>query len=171
MKKEWTSKPTFIDLFCGCGGFSLGMERAKFQCLAAIDFNPEAVKVFKANFAHVPHALERDLTKFMPQDLEQLIGAKQVDVIVGGPPCQGFSQARQVDGANHGPRMIDDPRRHLYQRFLAAKAPRAFALGPQGAAGFATGDWALGRALGFCQARHGSPCRRYAVDDDIVWKP
>lgn len=119
MKKEWTSKPTFIDLFCGCGGFSLGMERADFQCLAAIDFNPEAVKVFKANFAHVPHALERDLTKFMPQDLEQLIGAKQVDVIVGGPPCQGFSQARQVDGANHGPRMIDDPRRHLYQRFLA----------------------------------------------------
>ena len=119
MKREPTTKPTFIDLFSGCGGFSLGMERADFQCLAAIDFNPEAVKVFKANFAHVPHALERDLTKFMPQDLEQLIGTKQVDVIVGGPPCQGFSQARQVDGANHGPRMIDDPRRHLYQRFLA----------------------------------------------------
>jgi DNA (cytosine-5)-methyltransferase 1 len=119
LKREPTTKPTFIDLFSGCGGFSLGMERADFQCLAAIDFNPEAVKVFKANFAHVPHALERDLTKFMPQDLEQLIGTKQVDVIVGGPPCQGFSQARQVDGANHGPRMIDDPRRHLYQRFLA----------------------------------------------------
>jgi DNA (cytosine-5)-methyltransferase 1 len=119
LNRRPTAKPTFIDLFSGCGGFSLGMERADFQCLAAIDFNPEAVKVFKANFAHVPQALERDLTKFMPQDLEQLIGTKQVDVIVGGPPCQGFSQARQVDGANHGPRMIDDPRRHLYQRFLA----------------------------------------------------
>jgi DNA (cytosine-5)-methyltransferase 1 len=38
---------TFLDLFCGCGGFSLGMERAGFRCLAAIDFNPEAVAVPK----------------------------------------------------------------------------------------------------------------------------
>jgi DNA (cytosine-5)-methyltransferase 1 len=124
-------KPTFIDLFCGCGGFSLGMENAEFQCLAAIDFNPEAVKVFRANFPHVPHALEKDLTQFTPQDLETLIGTRSVDVIVGGPPCQGFSQARQVDGANHGPRTVDDPRRHLYREFLKFVAhfkPRAFVI-------------------------------------------
>jgi len=41
-----------------------------------------------------------------------------VDVVVGGPPCQGFSQVRQRDGANHGPRLIDDPRRHLFREFL-----------------------------------------------------
>ena len=52
---------SFLDLFCGCGGFSLGMERAGFQCLAAIDFNPQAVAVFKQNFPHVPRALEHDL--------------------------------------------------------------------------------------------------------------
>ena len=57
------SAPTLIDLFCGCGGFSLGMERAGFHCLAAIDFNAEAVETFRANFPLTPHALERDLTK------------------------------------------------------------------------------------------------------------
>ena len=110
--------PTFLDLFCGCGGFSLGMERAGFRCLAAIDFNSEAVTVFKKNFPHVPQSLERDLTKFLPRELARLIATKTVDVIVGGPPCQGYSTVRQRDGANSGPRMIEDSRRHLYQEFL-----------------------------------------------------
>ena len=59
------------------------MERAGFQCLAAIDFNPEAVAVFKANFPHVPQILERDLTVFPPHELARLIQAETVDVIVG----------------------------------------------------------------------------------------
>ncbi len=134
------------------------MERAQFQCLAAIDFNPEAVEVFKANFAHVPHALERDLTQFTPQDLEKLIRIRHVDVIVGGPPCQGFSQARQRDGANHGPRIIDDPRRHLYQRFLSFVEhfkPKVFVmenvLGIRSASGgdYFTRVQAEGRKLGY----------------------
>lgn len=56
-----------------------------------------------------------------------------------------------------------------YKRFLDAKLPRAFAIGPKGAAGWATGDWAMGRALGFCQRRSGDRCKLYAVDDDVVW--
>ncbi len=110
--------PTFLDLFCGCGGFSLGLQRAGFQGLAAIDFNPEAIQVFRANLGSVPYILEKDLTQYSPADLEALIGTNQVDLIVGGPPCQGFSTARQVDGANHGDRLKDDPRRHLYKEFL-----------------------------------------------------
>lgn len=109
----------FLDLFCGCGGFSLGMERAGLKCLAAIDFNQEAISVFKKNLPHVPQILEKDLTKFPPSTLAKLIGVKNVDIIVGGPPCQGFSTARQRDGANHGQRLKEDPRRHLYQEFLA----------------------------------------------------
>lgn len=101
---------TFIDLFCGCGGFSLGLERAGFKGLAAIDFNREAIEVFKANFSKIPHMLEKDLTKFPPSELESLIGTNHVDLIVGGPPCQGFSTARQVDGANHGERLKEDSR-------------------------------------------------------------
>jgi len=53
---------TFIDLFCGCGGFSLGLERAGFTCVSAIDFNKEVATVFQHNFPHVRHALHKDLT-------------------------------------------------------------------------------------------------------------
>ena len=109
---------TFIDLFAGCGGFTLGMERAGFKCLAAIDFNKEAVKVFRKNFPHVPHALKKNLTRFTAADLAKRIPDAEVDVIVGGPPCQGFSTVRQRDGANSGPRLIEDQRRYLYQEFL-----------------------------------------------------
>jgi DNA (cytosine-5)-methyltransferase 1 len=109
---------TCIDLFCGCGGFSLGMERAGFDVLAAIDFNPEAISVYRANFPTVPHVLEKDLTAFPPRELARLTGADEVDVIVGGPPCQGFSLVRQRDGANHGKRLVEDKRRHLYREFL-----------------------------------------------------
>lgn len=109
---------TFIDLFSGCGGFTLGMERAGFTCIAAIDSNKEAMTVFRRNFPHVCRALKKNLTKFGPADLAKRIGNTEVDVIVGGPPCQGFSTVRQRDGANSGPRMVADERRYLYQEFL-----------------------------------------------------
>lgn len=121
------SAPTFIDLFSGCGGFTLGMLRAGFDCLAAIDFNPQAVATLKANLADkthrsltpVRHALQRDLTAFPPAELAALVGTDRVDVIVGGPPCQGFSTARQRDGSNHGDkRLKEDSRRHLFRNFL-----------------------------------------------------
>jgi DNA (cytosine-5)-methyltransferase 1 len=118
MRPKTASRLTSLDLFCGCGGFSLGMQRAGFQCLAAIDFNPEAVTVFKHNFPSVPQVLEKDLTKFPPAHLAKLLSVNHVDAIVGGPPCQGFSTVRQVDGANNGVRLVEDPRRYLYQEFL-----------------------------------------------------
>jgi DNA (cytosine-5)-methyltransferase 1 len=134
--------PTYIDLFCGCGGFSLGMERAGFECLAALDFNTEAIATFRMNFQDVPNVLEKDLTQFPPSELEKLIGTNRVDVIVGGPPCQGFSNARKVDGANHGDRLKEDARRYLfreYLRYVDHFQPRVFVmenvLGIQTAAG------------------------------------
>ena len=101
--------PTFIDLFSGCGGFTLGMLRAGFTGKAAIDFNAQGIATLTANLVNasptglprVEHALERDLTKYPPTELEKLIGENAVDVIVGGPPCQVFSTARQRDGSNH----------------------------------------------------------------------
>jgi DNA (cytosine-5)-methyltransferase 1 len=113
-----TEGPTFVDLFCGCGGFTLGMQRAGFRCLAAVDSNPEAIAVFAANFPTVPHALMKDLAKFPPAALAKLLGRKTVDVIVGGPPCQGFSNVRKVDSSNHGTRVRRDKRRYLYREFL-----------------------------------------------------
>lgn len=116
--EQGTSAPSFIDLFCGCGGFALGMLRAGFQCAAAIDFDDKAIATLQANFPTLPNVLRHDLTKYRPSELAELIGRDRIDVIVGGPPCQGFSTARQVDGANHGARLTDDPRRHLYREFL-----------------------------------------------------
>jgi DNA (cytosine-5)-methyltransferase 1 len=63
----------FIDLFCGCGGFTLGMERAKFRCLAAIDFNFEAVATLQANLSHIKHVLHLDLTAFGPDELSKIV--------------------------------------------------------------------------------------------------
>ncbi|MDD0816999.1 dienelactone hydrolase family protein [Curvibacter sp. HBC28] len=65
----------------------------------------------------------------------------------------------------------DSTRANFYQKFLASPLPRAFAISPSGAVGWATGDWAVGRALGFCQARRGEVCKLYAVDNTLVWAP
>lgn len=108
----------YLDLFCGCGGFSLGLKGAGLRCVAAIDFDPDAVNTYRSNFPEVPHVLERDLTKFTPEELRALIGDMKVDIIVGGPPCQGFSKARMVDGSNHGTRLVEDPRRLLFRNYL-----------------------------------------------------
>ena len=152
------SGPTFLDLFCGCGGFSLGLTRAGFRCLAAIDFNEEAVATFKANFPKEILALRKDLTTFTPDKLAAKLGVNSVDVIVGGPPCQGFSNVRQNKAANHGSRVRKDKRRYLFRAFLdyvAAFRPRIFVmenvLGIQSAAKgkFFTLVQAEARALGY----------------------
>lgn len=87
--------------------------------------------------------------------------------VIPRPPASGFATLEQVDKIP----TTDAVRQGLVQRFLNAKKPRALALGDKGAAGFSSGDWAMGRALGFCQQRRGEPCKLYAVDDDVVWTP
>jgi DNA (cytosine-5)-methyltransferase 1 len=117
-KSDRPEQFSYIDLFCGCGGFSLGLKRAGLTCVAAIDSNPQAVATFNSNFPDVPLVLERDLTVFTPDKLREMIGRQRIDMIVGGPPCQGFSKVRKVDGSNFGTRLIDDPRRLLYKNYL-----------------------------------------------------
>lgn len=167
---------TCLELFCGCGGFSLGMEQAGFQTLAAVDADPAAVAVFRRNFPHVSHVLQRDLTGFLPGELDELLQGPTVDVIVGGPPCQGFSNARRRDGSNHGPRLKDDPRRELYREFLDYVEwfePKVFVMenvpGIKTAAGGRHYECLLAEAaqLGYrvdateiCAWRHGVPQKR-----------
>jgi DNA (cytosine-5)-methyltransferase 1 len=66
---------TCVDLFCGCGGFTLGMERAGFTVLAAINSNQEAISVFRKNMPGVAHILQNDLTTLRSRKLARLIGA------------------------------------------------------------------------------------------------
>lgn len=118
MQSNTSNKPTFIDLFSGCGGFSAGLEKAGMTCLAGIDHDEQAIHTFKENHSKSTIALVKDMRKFQPKELERLIGRNYIDVIVGGPPCQGFSSARQFSGANSGERLVEDPRRDLYKYFL-----------------------------------------------------
>lgn len=112
-----SKKLKFIDVFSGCGGLSYGVEMAGLECLAAVDFNAIAIETFNLNHKSSV-GLQRDLTQFEPNELAEIIGTKEVDLVVGGPPCQGFSTARTQGGGNFGKEIMDDPRRDLYKRFL-----------------------------------------------------
>ena len=82
----------FLDLFCGCGGLSKGLELAGHQCLLGVDCVPDAVETFAQNHpasASYTGQIE-DLTEAR---LREFFDPKDVDMVVGGPPCQGFSTA------------------------------------------------------------------------------
>ncbi len=81
------------------------------------------------------------------------------------PPASGWAALDDVDRVP-----VRSPRRSGYSSFLDSRLPRAFAVSPTGGWGWASGDWALGRALGACQ-RRGESCRLYAVDREVVWVP
>lgn len=82
------------------------------------------------------------------------------------PAASGFAAVTEIDKVPVSERQRD----HFYTRFLGVKLPRAFAIGTKGALGWASGDWAIMKALGNCE-RRGDRCRLYAVDDDVVWTP
>lgn len=102
--------PTIVDLFAGAGGISEGFKQEGFKPIAASDIDPDACATYALNFpgAKVVHGDLRD--KRVAAEL--LEASRGVDVVVGGPPCQAFSQMR-----NHV-RLIDDPRNSLYKEFV-----------------------------------------------------
>ena len=97
-----SKKPTAIDLFAGCGGMSLGLKKAGFQNLLAVEWDASCCDTFRANIS--PRILQCAI-----QEVDTFPAA---DLLVGGPPCQGFS--------NLGERLPNDPRRQLWRHFLRA---------------------------------------------------
>jgi dienelactone hydrolase len=85
--------------------------------------------------------------------------------IVGKPAKSDFADVLDVVKVP----ISTQAKENFYAKFLAAKHPRAFAVGERGASGYASGDYATGKALGFCQ-RSGQVCKLYAVDDQVVWR-
>ena len=119
------SKPTAVDLFCGCGGLAVGLKKAGFRIIGAVDVDPLSVKTFQANHRDVP-VWEMDILELKHTDLLEQIGLKEgeLDLLAGCPPCQGFSTMRTLNGAV----CIEDPRNDLlfeFQRFVEALRPRA----------------------------------------------
>lgn len=113
--------PTFIDLFCGAGGLSLGLEQAGWQCLFAIDNWRDAVATYSQNLPL--HSVARaDIRSLNAKALARLV-PMEPDWVVGGPPCQGFSTV--------GKRERCDPRNELvreFRRVVALLRPRGFVM-------------------------------------------
>jgi DNA (cytosine-5)-methyltransferase 1 len=117
------SRPNVIDLFAGVGGLSLGAARAGFNVAAAVEIDKHAVSAHRRNFPKSKH-IDQDIGLMSAQELLSKVGisARQLDGLIGGPPCQGFSTM--------GRRVEDDPRNSLFTKFfqLVAELRPAFYL-------------------------------------------
>lgn len=103
-------KKNVLDLFCGCGGLSLGFEKIGYNISLGIDIWKDALKTYEANH-NKSNVLCEDLSLLEPADIKNKFLKNGVDVIIGGPPCQGFSIS--------GKRDMNDPRNKLYQSFVS----------------------------------------------------
>lgn len=99
----------FVDLFSGCGGFSYGLEMAGHQCLLGVDFEKDAIQSFKANHPQ-SETFFGDIQKLTKEKLTKLIKGERVDMVVGGPPCQGFSTIGKGEAC--------DNRNNLFREFV-----------------------------------------------------
>ncbi|MGA0594590.1 DNA cytosine methyltransferase [Enterovirga sp. CN4-39] len=116
------SSPTYIDIFAGCGGLSLGLHRAGWRGLFAIEKDAFAFATLQANFLEKGARFRYDWPSWLPQQpstvegviarhRDQLVALRgSIDLLAGGPPCQGFSSA--------GRRRADDPRNVMVDRYL-----------------------------------------------------
>lgn len=105
------SRPIAIDLFAGCGGLSLGFEEAGFDVVAAVEIDPIHASVHEYNFPKTA-TICADIKNISGDDIRRRagLGKRDVDVVFGGAPCQGFSMI--------GKRALDDPRNQLIGHFL-----------------------------------------------------
>lgn len=99
-----------VDLFCGAGGLSEGFRQAGFTVVAGVDSDPDACATYRLNFPNAS-VVCGDL-RIPRVEAELYDCATEIDVVIGGPPCQAYSQVRNHD------RLIDDPRNSLYRQFV-----------------------------------------------------
>ena len=111
-----------LDLFCGCGGISLGFKLAGYEIFGGIDVNQDAINTFQYNFPK-SQAKCIDLLNINHDEIHNIFNnIEGIDIIVGGPPCQGFS------AANRYKKEDEDPRNKLffeYMKFVEIIRPKA----------------------------------------------
>ena len=103
-----------LDLFCGCGGMSWGLSKKGFNIVAGFDIWDVALKTYQHNHKNAK-AVNLDITDADPIEVLNGIGVapESIDVIIGGPPCQGFSKNTPASW-----RFLEDPRNQLYKAYL-----------------------------------------------------
>lgn len=104
--------PKVLDLFCGCGGLSEGFKLAGYTIVGGVDFNAPAIKTYNRNFPDAKGICCDLLNMDQEMILREFGDLNDVDVIIGGPPCQGFSSANRykIEG--------EDPRNKLFFEFV-----------------------------------------------------
>ena len=115
---------TVVDLFSGCGGLALGFKWAGFKTLLASDVDENCEKTYTYNFPEVPF-IKKDLREVSTNDIKHHI-SESADVVIGGPPCQGFSLANKNRN-----KVKDDPRNELFYEFVRVVTdlqPKAFVM-------------------------------------------
>jgi len=105
------SQPSCVDLFSGCGGFGLGAKLAGFDVIAAVDVDADLQSAYRLNFPET-NAFQADIAELEKSAWDFTIarGTKRLDLLIGGPPCQGFSRM--------GKHRHDDPRNTLIGHFF-----------------------------------------------------
>lgn len=124
-RKRRRGRPCAIDLFSGCGGLTLGLKQAGFDVLSAVEIDPAAVEIYKAN--HQGVLIKRgDIRKLSAKGLRRALKIRrgQLDLLAGCPPCQGFSTLRTRNGANKN-RDVRNDLVHEMLRFARAFQPKA----------------------------------------------
>lgn len=107
-----------IDLFAGAGGLSIALKNSGFNILLANEINPRFAQTHRYNFPNVP-LIEKDINDVSTEDLNIIVGEQDVDLIVGGPPCQGFSifgKRRFINTKEYDPHQ--DPRNFLVYQYI-----------------------------------------------------
>ena len=165
-RQEAEPKPTVVDFFCGAGGLSCGFVSAGYKVALANDFEDVCIETYTYNHPEVPseRIIKGDIRNIVDH-IEDYIH-DNVDVVAGGPPCQGFSSANQQ-------RIIDDPRNELYKYFLRAVekiAPKFVVMenvrGMLPYAGQITEDYhSIRVAVGNRQLSYSVSCRILVSDD------
>lgn len=121
-------RPTAIDLFSGCGGFSMGVRRAGFEILAALEFEQLAADTYELNKLST-QVIREDIRNVSPLRVRRMLGIDRgtLDLLVGGPPCQGFSSMTTRNRANS----VEDERNELVlqmSRFARSLRPKVIAI-------------------------------------------
>ena len=117
--------PIAIDLFCGCGGLTLGLKQAGFRAIGAVDIDPLSVETYKFNHPEV-RVWETDIRQLAVSEVKKRLDLEEgeLDLLAGCPPCQGFSLMRTLNGS----REIEDDRNDLvfdFIRFARELQPKA----------------------------------------------
>lgn len=132
LRIESEERPRVVDLFTGAGGLSEGFHRAGFEIAAAVDVDPVALRTYWLNHPWIrdERIICKDIREIDEREIRRIAGRRKIDVLIGAPPCQGFSHVgHRSKSSKTGYKVVQDHRNYLYAnmvRFALVLRPRLF---------------------------------------------